>query len=104
MPTRHQAGLAVYQELVELVLLAQNLVRWFRRLLGHPRLAAAGIKEIVRIGANSRALILQQAQATLLHFTDDSPWRGLHLTLGPLAYYQLWFSFLEDPALGARGP
>src|SRR3712207_6600906 len=35
LPTRRQAGIAVYQELVPL---AQNLVRWFRRRLGHPRL------------------------------------------------------------------
>jgi hypothetical protein len=101
LPTRQRAGIAVYQELV---LLAQNLVRWFRRLLGHPRLAAAGIKEIVRVGANSRALLLHQAQATLLRFADESPWRGLQLALGPLVSYQLWFSFLEDPALSASGP
>ncbi len=101
LPTRRQAGIAVYQELV---LLAQNLVRWFRRRLGHPRLAAAGIKELIRIGANSRALILYQPQAALLHFADDSPWRGLRLALGPLASYQLWFSFLEDPSLDAGGP
>ncbi len=101
LPTRHRAGIAVYQELV---LFAQNLVRWFRRLLGHPRLATAGIKEIVRIGANSRALILRQAQVTLLQFTADGPWRGLRLILGPLAFYQLWFSFLEDPSLGGGDP
>jgi cell division protein FtsB len=101
LPTRHQAGIAVYQELV---LLAQNLVRWFRRLLGHPRLATAGIKEIIRVGANSRALIVRQAQTALLQFADESPWRGLRLPLGPLVSYQLWFSFLEDPMLHARGP
>jgi hypothetical protein len=102
LPTRHQAGIAVYQALV---LLAQNLVRWFRRLLGHPRLATAGVKEIVRVGANSRALLLRQGQTTLLQFVDDSPWRGLRLSLvGPLLSYQLWFSFLEDPSLARGSP
>jgi hypothetical protein len=51
-------------------------------------LATAGIKEIVRVGANSRAL-LQQAQTTLLQFADESPWRGLRLSLGPLLSYLL---------------
>lgn len=101
LPTRHEAGIAVYQELV---LLAQNLVRWFRRLLGHHRLVTAGIKEIVRVGANSRAVILSQDHGALLQFADESPWRGLRLTLGPLISYQLWFDFLEDPSLAGGSP
>ena len=98
LPTRRHAGIALYQDLV---LLAQNLVRWFRTLLGHTWVGAAGVKELVRIGANSRAVIIQGA---LLHFADDSPWRGLRLPLGPPVAYQLWFPFLEDRALAAPGP
>jgi hypothetical protein len=61
LPTRHQAGIAFYQELV---LLAQNLIRWFRRqFLGNTLLAAASVKELVRIGANSRAQVLQRGEA-----------------------------------------
>lgn len=42
LPTRHQDGIASYEELV---LFAQNLVRWFRRqFLGHTLLAAASIE------------------------------------------------------------
>lgn len=101
LPTRHRAGLALYQELV---LLAQNLVRWFRTLLGQPWVAAAGVKELVRIGANSRALIVGHGQGTILHFAGDSPWRGLRLPLRRHVAYQLWFPFLEDRALAAPGP
>ncbi len=94
LPTRHQEGIAVYQELV---LLAQNLVRWFRRqvLVGTP-LAAAGIKDLVRIGANSPAMVLRWADALGVQLAAHSPWRGITLFSKPQVSYQLWFPFLED--------
>jgi len=103
LPTRHQAGIALYQELV---LFAQNLTRWFRRrCLGRSILAAASIKELVRIGANSRAYISVDRQATQLTFAADSPWGGITLSLRPHLADQLWFPFLEDCGLFARaGP
>jgi hypothetical protein len=103
LPTRHQEGIALYQELV---LFAQNLTRWFRRqCLGRSILAAASIKELVRIGANSRAQINQDKHAIELTFAADSPWAGITLSLRPQVSYQLWFPFLEDYSLSARaGP
>jgi hypothetical protein len=98
LPTRHQAGIAFYQELV---LLAQNLVRWFRRqFLGNSVLAAASVKELIRIGANSRAKVLHRRELISLTFTDDSPWRGITLSLKSQFSYQLWLPFLDEcPAI-----
>jgi hypothetical protein len=98
LPTRHQAGIAFYQELV---LLAQNLVRWFRRqFLGHTVLAAASVKELVRIGANSRAQVLRRGEDVRLTFAEDSPWRSITLSLKAQFTYQLWLPFLDEcPAI-----
>lgn len=94
LPTRHQAGIAFYQELV---LLAQNLVRWFRRqVLGHSVLSAASVKELVRIGANSRAKVLRRGEVLSLTFAEDSPWAGITLSLKAQFSYQLWLPFLDD--------
>jgi len=102
LPTRHAAGIEVYQELV---LLAQNLVRWFRRqVLGPTLLAAARVKELVHIAARSRALIVGQHDALLLQFAADSPWAGLRVRLRPRVSYQLWFPFLDEGALKRIGP
>jgi hypothetical protein len=103
LPTRHQAGIALYQNLV---LFAQNLARWFRRqCLARSILAAATVKELVRIGANSRAQINLDKHALELTFATDSPWAGITLSLRPEVSYQLWFPFLEDYSLFARaGP
>jgi hypothetical protein len=96
LPTRHQAGIAFYQELV---LLAQNLVRWFRRqFLGQTVLAAAGVKELVRIGANSRAQVLRRGRDIVLTFAHDSPWRGIVLSLKAQFSYQLGLPLIDDCA------
>jgi hypothetical protein len=98
LPTRHGAGIAFYQELV---LLAQNLVRWFRRqFLGNTVLAAASVKELVRIGANSRAQVLRCGEDVSLTFAEDSPWRGITLSLKAQFSYQLWLPILDQcPAI-----
>jgi len=97
LPTRHQAGIALYEQLV---LLAQNLVRWFHRhWLGDTVLAAVGVKELVKIGANSRALVCRCGEAIAVHFATDSPWRGITLFSKPPVSYQLWFPFLEHHLL-----
>lgn len=102
LPTRHQAGIALYQELV---LFAQNFIRWFRRqCLGNTILAAASIKELVRIGANSRAQVVLQHGAALLVFAADSRWSGLSVSLRSQIGYQLWFPFLDDSRLTRAGP
>jgi len=96
LPTRHRDGIAFYEELV---LFAQNLVRWFRRqFLGHTLLAAASIKELVRIGANSHAQIRHDGCALILTFAADGPWRDISLPLGRnvAACYQLALPFLDD--------
>jgi hypothetical protein len=100
LPTRHRAGIALYQGLV---LLAQNLIRWFRALLGQPWLAA-GVKELIRVGANSRALLIRHAHGAILQFAEDGPWRGLRLPRRRHVAHQLWVPFLEDRALAAPGP
>src|SRR3990170_608639 len=101
LPTRHEAGLAVYQELV---LLVQNLMRWFRRqCLGHTPLATAGIKELVRVGANSRALLIRSGRALGIRFAADGPWQGLTV-LSAHVSYQLWFPFLEESRFARAAP
>lgn len=94
LPTRSQAGIAFYQELV---LFTQNLVRWFRRqFLGHTPLAAASVKDLVRIGAHCRAQLRQDGPALTLAFADDSPWRGITLALNVPLAYQLWLPALDE--------
>ena len=94
LPTRHQAGIAFYQELV---LLARNPVRWFRRqFLGRTVLAAAGVKELVRIGANSRAQVLRRGRDIVLAVAHGSPWRGIVLPLTAPFGYQLSLPLLDD--------
>ena len=79
LPTRHHAGIALYQELV---LFAQNFLRWFRRqVLGNTDLAAAGIKELVHIGANSRAVVARANTGLILTFVGDGPWCDLAIRL-----------------------
>jgi hypothetical protein len=102
LPTRHAAGIEIYQELV---LLAQNLLRWFRReVLGPTRLATAGIKELVAIAARSRALVVGRPGALVLHFAANGRWGGICLTFSPTVQYQLWFPFLEDASLPQAAP
>jgi Transposase DDE domain group 1 len=94
LPTRHQEGIAFYQELV---LFAQNLLRWFRRqFLGHTLLAAASVKELVRIGANSRAQVFHHPGELSLTFAGDSPWRDITLSFNVRFSYQLWLPALDD--------
>jgi hypothetical protein len=102
LPTRHQAGLELYEKMV---LFAQNLIRWFRRkFVGSTVLAAASVKELVRIGANSRAIITVRDGAASLSFVADSPWQAITIPLRAQLSYQLWFPFLEDASLTAAGP
>lgn len=94
LPTWHEAGIALYQALV---LLAQNLVRWFRRqVLRRTPLAGSGVKDLIRLAANSRALVMTHHRAIVLQFATDSPWHGLILSLRPQVSYQLWFPGLDD--------
>ncbi len=87
LPTRHQAGIALYQELV---LFAQNFLRWFRRqILGNTELASAGIKALVQIGANSRATIVLTALGLTLTFVSDGPWCSHAIVLRAHFTYQL---------------
>ncbi len=102
LPTRHAAGIALYQALV---LFAQNLLRWFRRQwLGRTALATAGLKTLVRIGANSPALLARQGDSSVLRFIAPGPWDGLTLPLRLTLGYQLWFPFLEDPHFARAQP
>jgi hypothetical protein len=101
LPTRHAAGIEIYQELV---LLAQNLLRWFRRqVLAPTLLAAASIKELVHIAAKSRALLVGCPGALVLEFAAPGPWAGIQVRLRPTLCYQLWFAFLEE-SLSSAGP
>jgi len=102
LPTRHQPGIALYQELV---LLAQNLLRWFRRqALGNTVFAAAGIKELVRIGANSRAEVISRPGSTLLRFAPSGLWAGLTLSLNSQVAWQLPLPSFDDFLLAGAGP
>ena len=93
LPTRHQPGIALYQELV---LFAQNLLRWFQRqTLGNTVLAAAGIKELVQIGAQSRAVVARAEHGITLTFIGDGPWQSLTLLLRSLFSYQLTLPALD---------
>jgi len=87
LPTRHQPGIALYQELV---LFAQNLLHWFRRqTLGHTGLANVGIKALVQIGAKSRALLALTDHGLTLTFTDAGPWQNIAILLRIPFHYQL---------------
>jgi hypothetical protein len=102
LPTRHEAGIALYQELV---LLAQNLLRWFRRqVLGRTPLARSGVKELIHRAANSRALAVVGQRAIVLQFAGDTAWSGLTLSLRPQVSYQLWFPLLEQGSFAPAGP
>jgi hypothetical protein len=87
LPTRRQAGIALYQELV---LFAQNFLRWFRRhALGNTLLAAAGIKELVQIGAHSRASVELAEHGLTLTFLGAGPWQSIAIILHRRFSYQL---------------
>lgn len=102
LPTRHQPGVALYQELV---LLAQNLLRWFQRqALGHTIFAACGIKELVRIGANSRAEVISSQGSALLRFAPGGAWAGLALSLNCQLAWQLPLPSFDDYLLAGAGP
>lgn len=102
LPTRHRPGIALYQEVV---LLAQNLLRWFRRqALAGTALAAVGLKALVHVGAQSRALVVRGTARGVLQFATDGPWPGLALPLAAPLSYQLWFPFLEDRHLTPAAP
>jgi hypothetical protein len=93
LPTRNQEGIAFDQELV---LFAQNLVRWFRRqFLGHTILAAASVKELVRIGANSRAQVRRRGGDLSLTFAADSPGHEIRLAFNVPLSDQLWLPALD---------
>jgi hypothetical protein len=93
LPTRNQPGIALYQELV---LLAQNLLRWFRRqVLGTGPRASAGIKELVHRVAKSRALVQTQMHGVIIRFLSG-PWHGTTLCLpADLVTYQLWLPVVD---------
>ena len=102
LPTRHQPGIAFFEELV---LLAQNLLRWFRRaVLGKTRLATASLHDLVRVGAQSRARISRQASSRILTFASDGPWSHLVLVFGRPIEYQLAFPFLMGHRAEAGPP
>jgi hypothetical protein len=93
LPPRHHAGIAPYQELV---LFAQNFLRWFRRqVAGANVLAAAGIKELVQIGAHSRAVITPCEGALTFTFIGDSARHGLAIVLRTRLSYQLTLPAFE---------
>jgi hypothetical protein len=99
LPTRHQPGIALYQELV---LFAQNLLGWFRRqVLANSPLATVGIKALVHIGAKSRAVIARTDRGLTLTFVGDSPWRNYAIVLRTLFCYQLALPGF-DPVVGVQ--
>jgi hypothetical protein len=100
LPTRHRAGIELYQDLV---VLAQNLVRWFRRqILSRTPLATIGIKDLVRIGANSRAQVSTDRTGGVIVFGSDSVWSGVALVLGRVLFYQLSLPFLDALPVRAK--
>ncbi len=102
LPTRHEAGIALYQELV---LAAQNLLRWFQwQVLRRSALATTGVKDLVRRAANSRALVQFRGRAIVLHFASDSSWSGHTLALPADLTYQLCLPLLDLSQVGNLGP
>ena len=67
-------------------------------------LGAAGVKELVHIAANSRALVVDRREAMVLHFTASGTYAGLDVSLRSVLRCQLWFPFLEDGSLLRAGP
>ncbi|MHB0877113.1 MAG: transposase [Anaerolineae bacterium] len=87
LPTRHNQGIALYEQLV---VLAQNLVHWFRRaFLADSPLHAVPIKHLVQIGANTRALVLCTATTVAVRFARDGPWADIDICSDRQTPYQL---------------
>jgi hypothetical protein len=92
LPTRHAAGIALYQELV---LAAQDLLRWFQQRVLRRCWLATGIKDLVRRAANSRPLVQVRGRAVVLRFAADSSWPDHTLVLPTDRTYQLWLPLLD---------
>jgi hypothetical protein len=97
LPTGNRAGIVLYEEMV---MLAQNLIRWLRsQVLTNTPLRNKGIKELVQVGANARAQVLRGQGALTIIYPANGPWPGVTLTVGQHYGFQLAFPFLDDRSL-----
>jgi hypothetical protein len=94
LKVRSTAGLAIQEEFTAL---AANLVRWATVWLSEQAFQSqppfdrrrASVKQLVRVGANTTALVFQQAEGNLLlRFDELSPYEGLELRIGRGAAFQ----------------
>ena len=94
LKVRSAAGLAIQEEFA---VLAANLVRWAMVWLYEQTSQAkapfdqrrASVKQMVRVGANTTALIFRQPEGNLLlRFDELSPYEGLELRIGRGSAFQ----------------
>jgi len=94
LKVRSAPGLAIQEEFA---ILAANLVRWATVWLSEQALQTqtpfdqhcASVKQMVRVGANTTALVFQQPEGNLLlRFDELSPYEGLELRIGRGAAFQ----------------
>ena len=81
---------------------AQNFLRWFRhQVLWNTLLAEASLKELVRIGTQTRAVIQRTDHGVTLTSVSDGSGSGLSIHLSRSLSYQLMLpgldSLLEAP-------
>jgi len=94
LKVRSQPGLAIQEEFA---ILAANLVRWATVWLSEQAFQSqppfdrhhSSVKQMVRVGANTTALVFEQPEGNLLlRFDELSPLEGLELRLGQGAAFQ----------------
>jgi hypothetical protein len=94
LKVRSTPGLAIQEEFA---VLAANLVRWAAVWLSENTFQpqapfdrhCPSVKQMVRVGANTTALVFPQPEGNLLlRFDELSPYAGLELRIGPGAAFQ----------------
>jgi hypothetical protein len=99
LKVRSAPGLAIQEEFA---ILAANLVRWAAVWLSEQAFQTQApfdqcrpsVKQMVRVGANTTALVFQQPEGNLLlRFDELSPYEGLELRIGQGLAFQAPFTF-----------
>jgi hypothetical protein len=94
LKVRSKPGLAIQEEFA---ILAANLVRWATVWLSEQAFQShtpfarrrSSVKQMVRVGANTTALVFEQPEGNLLlRFDELSPLQGLELRIGQGAAFQ----------------
>ena len=106
LKVRSAVGLAIQEEFA---VVAANLVRWAAVWLGEqpspPRAPfnrqSVSVKQMVRVAANTSALVFRQPEGNLLlRFDELSPFAGLELLIGQGTAFQLTLPLFRNEVFG----